>query len=134
MEQDVRRVIAELAMAVLTANGRISAAVWRALERLDALGFGPISSLCKAELPRSGDPLKEWERICTKLAFLDVRDRAAIVGALAEIAASDDHVCGREIERVNRVACLLGLPIQYAVSSLNSAVTKRAMQRSALSG
>lgn len=134
MEQDVRQRIAEIARAVLTANGRVSTAERRALARLDALGLGSISTLCEAEPLAVGDQSVEWQQACAELARLDARDRAAILSALAEIAASDDYVCSREIEAVSRIARLLGLPSRRAVASLNSAITNRAAQRSGSPG
>jgi len=134
MQMDVRRLVAELALGVLTANGRVSHAERRSLEGLDRLGFGSVSDLCEVELRRAATRSPRWEAACAKLAFLDAELRAAIVKALAEIAASDDQICTREIETVDRIAVLLGLPPLHAVSSLNAAITSRAERRSGLKG
>lgn len=127
-----RRLIADLGLAVLTVNGRVSPAERHSLEALDRLGFGSVSDLCEAELRRVPSRSQAWRRACSELAFLDSESRTAIVVALAEIAASDDEICTGEMEMVDRIAALLGLPPRHAVSLLNSAITSRAEQCSSV--
>jgi len=51
--QDRRRLIARLAVAIMVADGRITASERDALERFDRLGLGPLAALAEDEIRRA---------------------------------------------------------------------------------
>jgi uncharacterized membrane protein YebE (DUF533 family) len=81
MEQDPRRLIARLAVAVMTADGRITAAEREALAHLDDLGLGPISGFAEAEIERAMQGPLDIETACSALAGAGPEAAAVILAA-----------------------------------------------------
>ena len=50
MESDTRRLLAQLAVAVIAADGRVTSSELEAVARLDDLGLGGLSTLVEEEL------------------------------------------------------------------------------------
>ncbi|MFN8544705.1 MAG: TerB family tellurite resistance protein [Candidatus Binatia bacterium] len=126
MESHASRCLARLAVALITADGRVTPAEDAALTRLDTLGFGTVSHLARREIRNPTAAPPDLRVACAWLAESDPRTTAAIVRALAELAACDGRVSLAEIAVLNDVARLLGLRVRDARHLLNAAITTRA--------
>jgi DnaJ-domain-containing protein 1 len=122
MDQDPRRLIARLAVAVMVADGRIAPAEIDTIERLDALGLGPLSRLAGEEIQHAIDQPIDVPATCEGLTAASPEAAAVILAALAEVAASDQSVSVRELNTINTVARLLGLTPSAAAQIVNAAM------------
>jgi len=122
MDQDIRRLIARLVVAVMAADGRITASELDALDRLDGLGLGPLSDLAREELERAIQEPIDVGATCRSLGALDPDAAALLLAALAEIAASDRLLAPRERETFNVVAAHLGVGAAEAGRILDAAM------------
>ena len=109
MEQDPRRSIAKLAVAVMTADGRITASEYEALQRLNELGLGPLAQMAEVEICRAVHEPIDVRATCADLINVGPRAAAVIVAALAEVAVSDRELAAAELETLREVAAYLGL-------------------------
>jgi DnaJ-domain-containing protein 1 len=108
-EQDPRRLIVRLAVAVMLADGRITAPEYDAMAHLDRLGLGPLSGLVEQEVERASVRPIDLVDTCEGLADASPQAAAVILTLLAEVAASDGTVSGRELATFNTAAKQLGL-------------------------
>ncbi len=118
---DVGRLIARLAVAVVAADGRIATAELVALKRLDGLGLGPLANAARLETERAIHEAVDVRATCA--ALLPLREDAAILllTVLAEIAASDRLLAPGEREVFNTVAEHLGVDAAVAARILEAA-------------
>ena len=124
MDTDPRRLIARLAVAVMVADGRITPSEYDALERLDALGLGPLSNLAEDEIRAATRHPIDLRATCEGLARATPQAAAVILSVLAEIAASDSSVSPAELDTQRSVATLLGLETSETVHILSAAMTE----------
>ena len=122
MDDDPRRLIARLAVAVMVADGQITPAEYGALERLDALGLGPLSDLAEDEIRSAVREPIDLCATCEGLAQATPEAAAVILSVLAEIAASDRSVSAAELYTLRTVAGLLGLDTSEATHILSAAM------------
>jgi len=106
---DPRRLIARLAVAVMVSDGRITPSEVDALGRLDELGLGPLSDLAEEEIRGAVSRPIDLRATCDGLARATPQAAAVILSVLAEIAASDRAVSPAELATLRSVADLLGL-------------------------
>jgi len=121
-EQDPRRLIVRLAVAVMIADGRITATECDAMAYLDRLGLGPLSTLVEEEVERALRHPIDLIDTCEGLADASPQAAAVILTLLAEIAASDGSVSGKELLTFHTVARQLGLSSMEADHILDLAV------------
>ena len=108
-EQDPRRLIVRLAVAVMIADGRITATECDAMAYLDRLGLGPLSTLVDEEVGRASRHPIDLIDTCEGLADASPQAAAVILTLLAEIAAADGSVSEQELATFDTVAKQLGL-------------------------
>ncbi len=121
MEAEPRRSIAQLAVAVMTADGRITPSEKEASRRLDALGLGPLSALVDEEILRAMREPIDVPAACAALAGVP-QAAPMIVAALADLAVCDRELAASEIEILALVATKLGLTTAQAAETIKSAV------------
>lgn len=122
MDTDIRQLIARVAVAMMAADGRIEACELDALQRLDALGLGPLSCLALDEIDRATYAPIDLDATCDALAVVGPDAAAFLVSALAGVAVSDRRLSAREGEVFNAVAAHLGLGGVEAACILESAI------------
>lgn len=110
VEQDPRRAVARLAVAVMAADGRVTSPEVAALERLDHLGLGSLGPLIEEEFERATREPVDIRRACVALAGASREAAHTLLAALAAIATSDRVLAGRERETYETIARLLGVP------------------------
>ena len=109
MEKDLPRLVAQLAAAVILADGRVTADEMDELGLLDELGLGTLSGLAEEEM-RSALQRPIDVRAACRLLREQLPDAApTILAALASIAASDEDLSEAELEVLAEVASDLGL-------------------------
>jgi uncharacterized tellurite resistance protein B-like protein len=121
--ENVGRLIARLAVAVIAADGRITPAEVAALGRLDALGLGPLSALAREEIERAVQQPIDVEATCAELPRLGEEAAALLLTVLAEIAASDRVLAPRERDVFEAVAGHLGVAPSAAAHILEAAIS-----------
>jgi DnaJ-domain-containing protein 1 len=109
MEIDPRRLLARLAAAVITADGRITTGELEALARLDNLGLGRLSGLVEEETRRSVEWPVDYGATCALLRERLPDAAPVIVAALAELAAADGELSEAELKLLGDAAARLGL-------------------------
>ena len=131
MERDPRRLIARLAVAVMTADGRITPSERAALEKLDELGIGSVSQFADDEIHRAlAEPI-DLPATCDGLVRAGPDAGAVILAALADIATSDQSLAPAEIDMFDTIASLLCVDrsdaraILVAAAEANDAVLAR---------
>jgi uncharacterized tellurite resistance protein B-like protein len=124
MDDDPRQLIARLAVAVMVADGRITPSEYDALERLDALGLGPLSGLAEDEIRTASHHPIDLRATCEGLARATPQAAAVILSVLAEIAACDRSVARAELDTLRTVAGLLGLNMAEAAHILGTAMSE----------
>lgn len=106
---DPRSIIARLAVAVMAADGRITAGELEVASHLDSLGLGDLSGPVRAEIQIAmRDPI-DPVAVCGELTPLSREAAATIVAALAEIALADRVLSRRESQVLFLIARALGL-------------------------
>ena len=106
---DPRSVIARLAVAVMAADGRITAGELEVASHLDSLGLGDLSGPVRAEIQIAmRDPI-DPVAVCGELTPLSREAAATIVAARAEIALADRVLSRRESQLLFLIARALGL-------------------------
>ena len=106
---DPRSIIARLAVAVMAADGRITAGELDVASHLDSLGLGDLSGPVRAEIQIAmRDPI-DPVAVCGELTPLSREAAATIVAALAEIALADRVLSRRESQVLFLIARALGL-------------------------
>ena len=106
---DPRRVVARLAAAVMVADDRITESEVSAVERLERLGLGPLTSLVEAEIERATREPIDLAAAINELGEIGPEAAALLVSGLAEIATSDRALAPREVEVLGAIAAGLGL-------------------------
>lgn len=106
---DPRRLIVRLAVAVLTADGRIAPGERDALAGLDNIGLGRLSDLVDDEVQRATRQPIDLVATCQPLVDAGPEVATVIASVLCDIAASDREVTAREVTTLSTVATLLGL-------------------------
>ena len=109
MEIDPPRLVAQLAAAVILADGRVTSGELDELGLLDMLGLGTLSGLAEEEM-RSAVHRPIDLRAACRLLREQLPDAApTILGALAAVAASDRDLSEAELELLAEIASELGL-------------------------
>jgi len=119
---DPRQLIARLAVALLLADGRVSPHELDAIERLDALGLGPLADFAEAELRHARHEPIDVTAAAAALAGLSPAAAAVILTVLAEIAASDGTMSHGEVAVLNTVASRLGIAMRDAAHIVEAAL------------
>lgn len=122
---DLRRLIARLALAVMAADGRVTRAELDALSRFDALGLGPLEDVAREEIERALQKPIDVAETCIALPPLTHQAADLLLGALADLAASDGLLSPREREMFHLVAGHLGLDAAAAARVLERALAAR---------
>jgi DnaJ-domain-containing protein 1 len=120
LDNDPRRTIVRLAVAVMTADGRVTPNEIACVERLEELGLGPLRALVGAELERAARVPLEVAETCGVLAAASPPTRAAIFAALASVAAADG-LDDTEARLLQEVARALALSDEVAMDVLREA-------------
>jgi DnaJ-domain-containing protein 1 len=123
--RDPRRLIVRLAVAVMTADGRITAEECEALERFDDLGLGPLCEIAEEEIERAASGPIDLRATCAGLAAAGPRAASVILAALADVAASDRKISPSELGVLEEVAALFGLPDAESHQVINLAAEAR---------
>lgn len=131
VEQDPRRAVARLAVAVMAADGRVTSPEVAALERLDHLGLGSLGPLIEEEFERATREPVDIRPACVALAGASREAAHTLLAALAAIATSDRVLAGRERDTYEAIARLLGVPERESAHILATAAVVPA-QESAL--
>jgi uncharacterized tellurite resistance protein B-like protein len=121
-EPDPRRSIARLAVAILKADGTVTAAEIDSLRRLDELGGGSLSDLAREELALGGEARAQeidLARTCEPLLGVSTPGAAMLLEALAEIAASDRRVTSPTLAAIDEIARRLFVPPEVAAHVLD---------------
>jgi DnaJ-domain-containing protein 1 len=109
-QDDPRRAIARLAVAVVIADGRVGADEIIALDELDLLGLGQLSLTAHEEMARAVVEPVDVAGTCARLAGLGPNTSAIIFTVLAHLAASDGSVSDGERRVLDAIAHGLGVP------------------------
>src|SRR5215831_5445020 len=107
--EDPRRIFARLAVAVMAADGHITASELDTLDRLQHLGLGPLSAIAREEIQQAIFEPIDLELTCGVLQPVSPPVAATILGALGEVAASDGTISGPELHVLRSIATLLGM-------------------------
>jgi DnaJ-domain-containing protein 1 len=121
-ELDVRELMAQLAAAVMVADGRVTEPELCALDRLDDMGLGPLSSAVDRQIDLATRMPLDARRAASGLARLAPRAGEIVFSALAGLAASDGDLSPRELEVLGVVAAGFGLDVPEATALIRSAV------------
>jgi len=121
VQQDPRRAVARLAVAVMAADGRITSPEVAALGRLDQLGLGALGPLIEEEFERATHEPIDLRACCMALTGASQEAAHTLLAALAAIATSDQVLAGRERETYEAIARLLGVPEREASHILATA-------------
>jgi DnaJ-domain-containing protein 1 len=124
-EDETRRQIARLAVAVMGADRPIGPTELAALEglgveempairQLDCLGLGPLAEVAWEEARRAVRTPVDVDAVCAALRVTGPRAASTILAALAEVAASDGAMSPAEVETLVRIAAGLGVPVAEA--------------------
>lgn len=123
MEGDPRRLLAQLAVAVIAADGRVTTSELEAVARLDDLGLGRLSTLVEEELRSAAHRRIDLAATC-RLLRERVPDAAPVIlAALAQLAASDRALAEGELDLLGQAAAALGLSQAEAQEVLSSALS-----------
>src|ERR1051325_8157831 len=98
MMEDPRRLIVRLAVAVMAADGRISADEREILNRLDHLGFGVLTGLVEGEIARAAQWPIDLRATCAGLQALSPHGATVVLNALAELAVCDGTLALEELD------------------------------------
>jgi tellurite resistance protein len=128
-QDDLRRLIARLALAVMAADGRVTSAELDALSRFDALGLGPLRDVAREEIQRALHKRIDVAETCSALPPLTHQAADLLLGALADVAASDGLLSPREREMFHLVAGHLGLDAAAAARVLERALAATAARK-----
>jgi len=109
VDLDPRRLIVRLAVAVMTADGRITPSERDALSRFDDIGLGRLSDLVDEEVQRAAHEPIDLVATCEPLIDASPEVATIITSVLCDIAASDRAVTASEVTTLSAVATLLGL-------------------------
>jgi DnaJ-domain-containing protein 1 len=109
MEIDPRRLIAQLAVAVIAADGRIAADEVTALGCLNNLGLGRLSELVEEEMRSAVHRPIDVRAACALLRERLPAAAPVILAALATLAAADGDLSERELDMLGDAASQLGL-------------------------
>ena len=121
-DDDARRSIVRLAVAVTVADGQITPAERDTLERLDHLGLGALSGIVDEEIARAMCEPVDIHTVCSGLVAAGPQVGAVIVAALAAIAASDHSLAVVELETLGAIALQLGLVPEETEAIVTAAV------------
>lgn len=123
MEGDPRRLLAQLAVAVIAADGRVTTSELEAVARLDDLGLGRLSTLVEEELRSAAQRRVDVAATC-RLLRERVPDAAPVIlAALAQLAASDRALAESELDLLGQAAGALGLSQAEAQEVLSSVLS-----------
>jgi DnaJ-domain-containing protein 1 len=123
MEADPRRLLAQLAVAVIAADGRVTTSELEAVARLDDLGLGRLSALVEEELRSATHRRIDLGATC-RLLRERVPDAAPVIlAALAQLAASDRALAESELALLGQAASGLGLSSADAQEILSSVLS-----------
>lgn len=123
MEADPRRLLAQLAVAVIAADGRVTTSELEAVARLDDLGLGRLSALVEEELRSAAHRRIDLAATC-RLLRERVPDAAPVIlAALAQLAASDRALAESELALLGQAASGLGLSSADAQDILSSVLS-----------
>jgi len=119
--QDPRQLVARLAAAVMIADGRITESEMAAVERLEDLGLGSLTSLVQAEIKRAMRQPIDLAATIADLGAVAPESAALVVSGLAQIATSDRELSQREVDVLTAIAGGLGLSEMETVHLIRAA-------------
>lgn len=134
MEQDARRLIVRLAVAVMTADGRITASEEAAIMRFDRLGLGPLSTIAKEEIRQASQVPADIAATCEELTGMSPEAAAVLVTLLSEIAVSDGTLSDSERNLLCAIATLMGLEASQTTHIIESVAGAYAADAAPASG
>jgi tellurite resistance protein len=120
LDNEPRRMIVRLAVAVMAADGRITPNEIAGLERLEERGLGPLRSLVGSEIERAARMPIDLAETCRVLETGTPQARALAFAAAAEIAAADGIDDG-ERRLLVAIAPMLGVPDDVVADVLRTA-------------
>jgi DnaJ-domain-containing protein 1 len=126
MEADPRRLLAQLAVAVIAADGRVTSSELEAAARLDDLGLGRLSALVEEELRSAAHQRIDLGATCRLLRERVPEAAPVILAALAQLAVSDRALAESELDLLGEAASGLGLSQADAQEILSSVLGGRA--------
>jgi hypothetical protein len=106
---EIGRLIARLAVAILAADGRITAAERAALGRLDDLGLGRLADVAEEEIEAALHAPIDVRATCAALPRLGDGSATLLLEVLAELAGTDRLLAPRERDVFDMVASHLGV-------------------------
>ncbi len=107
--KDTRRIIADLVVAVITADGKVTRSEMETVARLRGLGLGDLTPFVSESLERAAREPLDPEKSADELGAPGGDAGAIIVSAMAEVAAADGILAGAEVDVIRVVARRLGL-------------------------
>jgi uncharacterized tellurite resistance protein B-like protein len=116
-----RRIFARLAVAVMAADGHITASELDTLDRLQYLGLGPLSAIAREEIHYAMYEPIDLRLTCSVLQPVSPPVAATILSALGEVAASDGTISVPELHVLRSIATLLGVPATETAEILTAA-------------
>lgn len=119
-DNDVRRLIARLAVAMVGVDGHVTSEELTALEEIDRLGLGRLSPMAREELSRATAEPVDVRAVCEELAFLGVPTLRIVLTILAHVAASDAAPTPLEVGLFRTIAAGLGVPAEDATRILET--------------
>ena len=122
MENDVQRLTARLAVAVMTGDGVVDVPELEALAHLDYLGFGRISNLVREEMQRALREPIDLEETCARFHAALPHSGPAVLAALAAISASNLAVPMKELWALRTISRLLAVPDDVADQAFSPAL------------
>lgn len=109
MEADPRRLLAQLAVSVIVADGRVTTSELEAARRLDDLGLGRLSTLVEDELRNAAHRRIDVAAACGLLRERVPDAGPVILAALAGLAAADRALSEGELGVLEKAASGFGL-------------------------
>ena len=114
MNNEISRLIVRLAVDVMMSDGAIDVPELAALEHLDELGLGQLSSLALEEIERTRHTPIDRVAVCNRLKTLAPHGGPVILAALGAIAASNRSVPTRELWELRHISRALCVPEDVA--------------------
>jgi DnaJ-domain-containing protein 1 len=119
LDNDPRRMMVRLAVAMMAADGRVTPNEIASLERLEERGLGPLRMLVGSEIERAVRAPIDLHETCSILAAANPGAGAVAFAAVADIAAADGLDVS-ESRLLDQIAPLLGLTREVAAEILRA--------------
>lgn len=122
MEDDARHLIIRLAVAIMAADGRITAQERQALSRFDSLGLGALSEIAKEEIRRAELGPVDVRTTCEQLTGISRKAATALIALLTEVAVSDRSLSASERSVLDVAAGHMGIEPSEAQRIITSVI------------